>query len=135
MAPGRKKVFESLHFELWVDEPKRLLVCVRTERPFATLMELHAAFALLFSAMDGLGRSKYLLLCDIRRAIGRNDPAFEEAMSKVRPRWLGGFRRVAVLVKSALGSMQIKRYARDDGIERLISSDEHEIDRYLNEAP
>ncbi len=135
MGPGVKKIFESAYFELWVNEARRLLICVRTEAPFASLMELHGAFSALIRVMDTYERSKYLLLCDMRRAIGRNDPEFEQAMTSIRPRWLGGFRRVAVRVKTTLGSMQIRRYSRDDGIERLISSDEQEIEKYLMGAP
>lgn len=135
MREHARQVYESLHFEIWVDEPARLVICVRTEMAFETMVEMHAAFGQLIRTLDALGRSRYVLLCDLRRAHGRNDPVFEEAMSHIRPRWLGGFRRVAVHVKGVLGAMQIKRYARDDGIERLISSDENELEAYLKGAP
>ena len=61
---------------------------------------------------------------DLRAAPGRNDAEFEKLMDDLRPSWLRSFKKVGVLVKSTVGALQIRRYARTDGIERLISSDE-----------
>ena len=66
-------------------------------------------------------------------ALGRNDPEFEVAMERLRPLWVGGFRKVGVLVRSTVGLMQIQRHARHDGVPRLISKDEDELLKYLTE--
>ena len=50
-----------------------------------------------------------------------------------RPGWVGGFRKVGVLVRSTVGVMQIQRHARSDGFERMISTDENELLTYLTE--
>jgi hypothetical protein len=39
-----------------------------------------------------------------------------------------------VLVQSVIGALQVKRYARQDGFERLITSDEAELLRYLTQV-
>ncbi len=42
-----------------------------------------------------------------------------------------GFRRNAVLVRLAVAVLQIRRHAREDGIERLVTDSEDEALAYL----
>jgi hypothetical protein len=114
-----------------VDEQRGLIHSSRTNTPFASMEEVEDAFAELGKVLDGLGRSRYVLLADIRAAPGRNDPQFEAVLQRVRPRWVAGFRKVGVLVQSAVGKLQINRYARQDGIPRLVTDDEEELLQYL----
>ncbi|WP_437955123.1 hypothetical protein WME76_26660 [Sorangium sp. So ce119] len=132
-TPAPRTVWQDDHYTVLVDEPLGIVWNVRTSRPFASVEELEAVKATLCRVLDGLGRSRYALLVDVRAAPGRNDPSFEAALERIRPRWLRGFRRVGVLVQSVVGAMQIQRYARQDGIERLITTDEAAILRYLTE--
>jgi hypothetical protein len=52
------------------------------------------------------------LLIDARDAPARNDAEFEETFARARRPILAQFGRVAVLVRSAVGKLQVTRYAR-----------------------
>ncbi|WP_395832372.1 hypothetical protein [Archangium violaceum] len=126
--------FRNEHFSVYVDERMRLVRTVRSDKPFASLTEFERVFTELGEALDRLDRQRYVILADVRAAPGRNDPDFEAALLRMRPRWLGGFRKVGVLVQTTVGVMQIQRYARQDGIKRLVTIDEAEILRYFSQA-
>jgi hypothetical protein len=126
-----KQVLRNAHFVVRVDEQRGLIHTLRTSTPFASIQEVEAAFAELSAVLDGLGRARYALLADIRAAPGRNDPQFEAALQRLRPTWIAGFRKVGVLVQSAVGKLQISRYARQDGIPRLVTDNEDELLKYL----
>ncbi|AKT38959.1 hypothetical protein [Chondromyces crocatus] len=115
--------FRSPHLVVAVDEAHAHVRVTRTAEPFRTLEELQAAYATLIPALDAIGRAGRTLLVDLRSSPGRNDAAFEQAMRALRPSYLGGYTRVGVLVQSVIGAMQVQRYAREDGIERLITAD------------
>lgn len=116
--------FRSDYFRIRMEREGRVIVLVRTEVPFPSLLAVRPAFEAMFAELDRLGRTGRGLLCDLRAAPGRNDAEFEKLMDDLRPSWLRSFKKVGVLVKSTVGALQIRRYARTDGIERLISSDE-----------
>ncbi|WNG55367.1 hypothetical protein F0U59_11685 [Archangium gephyra] len=126
-----RQVYQDEYFTVLVDDRTDIVRTVRSEKPLEALEELDGIFARLGAALDALGRSKYALLADLRATPGRNDPQFEAVMVRLRPLWIGGFRRVGVLVRSTVGMMQIQRHARHDGVERLISKSEDELLKYL----
>ncbi len=128
-----QEISRNDHFTVLVDERRGLIRTIRSDKPFTSLEQVERVFAELAATLDGLGRSRFSLFCDIRAAPGRNDPQFEATLQRVRPSWISGFRKVAVLVKSAVGQLQIQRYARQDGIERLVSNDEEELLKYLTQ--
>jgi len=128
-----KQVSRNAHFTVLVDERMGLVRTIRSDKPFASLTELESVFAELGDTLDRLGRARYVLLADIRSAPGRNDPQFEAALQRLRPRWVGGFRKVGVLVQSATGLLQVHRYAQQDGIKRLATDDEGEVLKYLTQ--
>jgi hypothetical protein len=128
-----KQVFQNAYFTVVVDERIRLVRTIRSDKPYTSLEEAEAAIMELCAALDGLGRARYALLSDTRAIPGRNDPQFEAALQRLRPLWFSGFRRAGVLVKSAVGLLQVQRYARQDGMKRLISTDEDELLKYLTE--
>ena len=70
----------------------------------------------------------------MRLAPARNDPEFEKTVTALLPAVHAGFLRNAVLAKLAVGALQIRRLAKSDGIERLITSSEDEALRYLKEV-
>ena len=128
-----KQIFRDEYFTLLVDERQAIVRTIRTGKPFASIRDVEVSFEGLIKALDDLGRARYALLADIRAAPGRNDPQFEEALQRVRLKWISGFRKVGVLVQSAVGLLQVKRYARQDGVRRLVTSDEDELLRYLTQ--
>jgi len=133
LLSSSKQVFQNTHFTILVNERMGLVISRRGDKPFASVEELEVVFADFANALDRLDRARYALVADIRAAPGRNDPLFEPVMQRLGPRWFVGFRKVGVLVKSTVGMLQAQRYARKDGISRLISNDEAEMYRYLTQ--
>lgn len=133
VLPQAKQVFQNAYFTVLVEERLRIAVTVRTDKPFGSVAALQGGIGELGDALDRMGRSRYALLVDVRAGPGRNDPDFEAALQRLLPRWLGGFRRVGVLVRSVAGLMQIQRHAKQDGIERWPSTDEAALVKYLTQ--
>ncbi len=103
----------------------------RTSRNWASLAALYESYAGLAMAIDRHGRRGRVLLADLRAGPGRNDQAFETAIAAVRPRVYEGISRSAVLVRTSIGALQVKRHVQEDGIERLVTTDEAEALAYL----
>lgn len=133
LPSSARQIFQDEYFTVFVDERLRIVRSVRSDKQFDVLEDLDGVFARLGSVLDALDRSRYGHLADIRATPGRNDPQFEATLERLRPRWIGGFRKVGVLVRSTVGMMQIQRHARKDGLQRLISKDEDELLKYLTQ--
>ncbi|HZH13542.1 MAG TPA: hypothetical protein VE057_04180 [Archangium sp.] len=131
--PDPKQIFKNEYFTVLVDERMGIVRTVRNDKPFTSMQEVETCFEGLIKALDDLGRERYALFADIRAAPGRNDPQFEATLQRVRLRWVSGFRKVGVLVQSAVGLLQVKRYAKQDGLRQLVTNDEDELVKYLTE--
>ncbi len=69
-------------------------------------------------------RGRFALLVDLRDGPMRNDPAFEQVFRDRQRQLFGGFRRVALLVRTAVGALQINRQARAMGRTAVVFHDE-----------
>lgn len=133
VSSSLRQLYQDEYFTVFVDERMRIVHTIRSDKPFGAIEELDGIFARLGSALDQVERSRYGIFADIRATPGRNDPQFEAALERLRPRWTGGFRKIGVLVRSTAGLLQIQRHARRDGVKRLVSQDEAELLKYLTE--
>lgn len=113
------------------DERRRLVRYTRTSLGFSSISELEETYKNLIQSTLRFDLRHLALLVDLREAPPRNDPAFEEAIARYRGPMMQGFARVAVLVKSAVGRLQVRRHAADDGVANLVTQDEDEALRYL----
>ena len=64
------------------------------------------------------------LVVDLRAAPGRNDDAYEVAVAPFRRALLESAQRVAVLVRTRVGALQVARHAREDGLDVFVTDDE-----------
>lgn len=119
------------HFVVTRESGREIVRVTRTDVPFASLDELETTFQPLQLALDGIGRKRHALLIDTRAAPLRTDPEFERAFEPHRVRLLSGFARVAVLVRSAVGKLQVQRHSRDDGLAVAVFDDEAEAEAWL----
>ena len=119
------------HFELAVDKSRSVVRLSRTTASFVTIVQMEQKYARVFAELDRLGRRGLRLFIDLRRAPGRNDPEFDRAMKRIRPKLFAGFVRVAILVQSSIGALHVARHAREDGLEALVSTDEARLYEYL----
>ncbi|MEY4548594.1 MAG: hypothetical protein RL685_4789 [Pseudomonadota bacterium] len=93
-----------------------LVRVVRTTLPIETLEQVDEVWGAVSRTLIPLDRARHVLLMDMRDAPGRNDDAFERRVAKYRSATVQGFLRVAVLVRSLPGQLQVQRHAREDGL-------------------
>jgi hypothetical protein len=108
-----------------------ILRCTHAARDYPRPEDCALAFEKVAAVIDGLGRHRYALLVDMRLSPMRNDPAYEQALAQARSRLLHGFRRVAVVVRTAAGLLQAKRHRRDDASDVEIFHEEAAALEYL----
>lgn len=95
---------------------------VRSAVAYEDITALTNSFEGVIAALDRVGRKGRVMLFDTRAPRGRNDPEFEQAMARLRPRIDRQFVRIGVLVASAVGALQMRRWVSADGIERIATS-------------
>lgn len=125
------EILHGKHFVVTLDEPARLVRRVRTEERFDSLAELEATYDELVRVLDSVDRTRYAQLVDARLSPARNDDAFEAAVARYHDALYRDFRGVAVLVKSAVGRLQVRRMLDSSRIEAPVFSDEDEALAYL----
>ncbi|MGK3997667.1 hypothetical protein [Sorangium sp. So ce1024] len=130
-----REVLRNAHFVVIVDHTARVVRVTRTAEPFDSIEQIEQKCQEIVGALALVDRSAMSLLLDIRAAPGRNDPRFESATLRLRTAAVRGFTRVAVLVGTSAGALQVRRHVREDGIERMISDDEGELLAYLATPP
>ena len=129
-----REILRTPYFVIHLDESEQLVRMKRTSEPFPSLDAVRRGWLDVFEACDRAGRRGRCFLGDMRQGPARNDPAFEQIVMPLIPLVHRGFVRNAVLVKMAVGALQIKRHAKSDGVERLITSSEEEALQYLREG-
>lgn len=97
---------------------------IRTDVAFRSLEDVELSISEVANALDSLGRANMALLVDLRDGPMRTDTAFEQSMAENRPRILGGITRVAVLVATPLGAMQLARHQRQGALEWTTFNEE-----------
>jgi hypothetical protein len=116
--------FSSPYVSIDVELGLHIVRVTRSEVPLPTLAEIERTFADMSSELDQIGRSRWALLIDLRRVRGAADPRLDEAMARATRPLLAGFPRVAVIVRSATGALQLKRHLREEGPSRDVFQDE-----------
>ena len=103
----------------------------RSEKSFSSLEQLHNEVGRYAERVRSLDRSAYVLLFDLRAVRGRNDDRFEAALNQHRPLLLGGFRRLAMLVRTEVGRLQISRQLRSTPFDAAVFREEPEALAWL----
>jgi hypothetical protein len=104
--------FEGVYLRVGSIPATKIVVVERTH--VASGYDLEDVFGPAEDALRQVKREEFGLLVDCRRAPGRNDAEFERAFEPHRQRLQRGFRRVAVVVSTAHGRLQVERYSRED---------------------
>jgi hypothetical protein len=124
-------LFTSPQITLTTVPDSRLVRYVRTSVPYPSLVDYENLHERAGGVLDQLGRKRHVLLVDMREAVMNNDPAFERAAGRCRQLLVHDFRRMAVLVKTAVGALQVGRHIREDSLEAPVFSDETTAVSYL----
>lgn len=128
------RVFEDAFHTLDLDVEQRVAVLKRTSHEAADAEEVRRAFDAMIAAVRDVPAGKYGLLLDVRKGPLKSDPGFD---ALVRPRiveLVGRFAFTAVFVRTAVGRLQLARYARELGMSIDVFDDERELVAHLEEA-
>jgi hypothetical protein len=113
------------------DSTTRIVRFIRSSVPMASLEEAARNFGQAVSVINALGRSRIRLILDLRQAPSKNEPQYEQAMAEHRRQVAKDIQRVAVLVRTAAGRLQVQRLVKSDHIQQLVVSDEAEAIAHL----
>ena len=109
----------------------RVVRVVRSERQYDTAFELKQERLRLSAALDGLGRDGRSLLIDSRVAPHSTDEKMHEEFRRFRTDVARGFERVAALVRSKVGILQVNRLVGDAIASVQAFDDEAQAMAYL----
>lgn len=115
--------------ELFVE--RAVVKLIRSDVAFDKPEQIVACFDDICGLLATLQRSKFAQLQDLRAARGRNDPLFEKLIARERQRVTAGFRKVAILVRTPVGRMQVERYMKEDGLSGRVFFYEDEALKWL----
>jgi len=118
-----QRVHEDTWFVIDHNPSDRVYRVARTKAPFADLGEVERAYGALHRQVADVPPGSRLLL-DMREAPPRNDPEFEAAVKRARDRSFSRFGRVAVLVRTAVGKLQVHRMNQDLSASVAVFDDE-----------
>lgn len=126
---------ENPYVVVHVDDVQHLVRVRRTSVPYPSVESIEAHFDELIGLFGSRQLERYRCLVDVRDATGRNDDGFERVMGRYRPQLFGRFARAAMIVKTAIGEMQVGRMAREHGGPTIeVFRDEAEALRALGAA-
>ncbi|MCK6588927.1 MAG: hypothetical protein L6Q76_15245 [Polyangiaceae bacterium] len=130
-----RELFVSPHMRLRYDKRYDIVVITRSPVHYDSVVELNETFARLELAVQGVVKQRTVLFIDSREAPMRNDTVFEAAFEENRRRFTKNFKKVAVLVKTAVGKLQVQRHSKIDGVYMGVFTDRADAFAYLELPP
>ncbi len=124
-----RQLYQSEFHTLLCDDVRGLFVYVRSSKRHPTADAFYDDVATSMREALKIG-PQYGLVIDAREAVGRNDDAFEQALTNVRVDFITRFCKVAYLVKSAVGVLQTKRNATKGATDLSSISTMNEAEAY-----
>jgi hypothetical protein len=117
-------LYEGWLAKVSVDETKKAVWLERSSETARDMPAVIRELDAMRQALLGLPTAKMGLVVDTRGTLGRNDPDFEKKIFPAFHAFTQRFARVAVLVKTSAGRMQMSRLVRDNELEYRIFDDE-----------
>jgi hypothetical protein len=128
--PGRV-LHEGRHYRVELRAGTQTIVLVRSGHPFVSQDDVETGCGPVQLILDQLGRSKHNVLVDTREATANNDPVYESWFAAHRRRMVQGFRRAALVTKTAVGGLQNRRLIQTDGTRVVIFTSMDDALAYL----
>lgn len=121
---------DSFALVTW-DERPNVVRWTRTPTPFSSGKASIDSHVALRSAMQPALAARAALLFDVRMAPLRNDPEFDEIGKQYIDPLIAQFDKVAVLVATATGKLQLSRLKRERLLKIEVFNDEALAHSYL----
>lgn len=113
------------------DPARRLVFLTRLATPYESIDALKGVFADVHRATADLNTARMSLFIDSRAAPPRNDPEFEAEFSKLRSALFRQYRRVGLLMQTAIGVLHSTRHAQMDGVDVFVTVDPRALAAHL----
>ena len=128
---GPKEVYRNPYMILRHDVHRRLVIATRTSAAYPTIETMRETFVEMENAIGYVSRPRTMMLVDARPAPPRNDPDFEVEFGRLRKHFLREFQKIATLVQTAVGILQVTRQVRADERAMGVFTDPSEALAYL----
>jgi hypothetical protein len=128
---GPREIYHSPYIVLRYDQARRILVLTRLAEHYPSIDVLRETFAQMETAIAHIWRQKTYLLIDARRSPARNDTVFEAEFARLRKYFLRDMQKVATVVQTAVGVLQVARHMRVDELPPGVFTDVAEALTYL----
>jgi sulfite reductase (NADPH) flavoprotein alpha-component len=125
-----RRLYSSVHWIFEERSDESLSVLRRTPVAWTSLGQLSDENEAILRSLGEHQRSQGLLV-DMREAPIRNDADFENAMAKLRQGLTDHFKRMAILLESNLGELQVTRIERDERRNALATRSESSALKFL----
>ncbi|WP_438017856.1 hypothetical protein WMF18_01635 [Sorangium sp. So ce315] len=117
---GLREIERNPYTAIYHDPTQQLVALKRSSRHYPSIDVLEQNFERIEQALGFVSKQRSVLLVDARDAPLRNDDTFDDAFSRGHARLTQGFKRSAVILKSAIGVLQVGRLSK--GYVRPVST-------------
>jgi hypothetical protein len=110
-----REIFSNPYLVVLIDDVRGVLIVRRTKERFSTTEIIRETFSTALDKSLEFSTPRALLM-DFRDSPLRNDAAFDAAMMSLREKMIAfraRFERHAVLIKTAVGRLQLERIRRE----------------------
>lgn len=130
-----KRIFENKHWTIDEREAGGVLVLARTGERYATGAEVTRAFDEVLTALAPYRAGMRPLLVDLRAVRGRDDAEYERAAAREPDEIAKRFVRVALLVRTAVGELQLRRTLKGIARRMVVFTSEADALAHLEAPP
>lgn len=109
---GLREIERDPYTAVHHDPAQQLVFIKRYSLNYPSIAAIELSFDRINRSLEAIARRRTLLLVDAREAPLRNDDGFENAFAHCHTRLTEGFKRTAVLLKSATGVLQLVRLSK-----------------------
>jgi hypothetical protein len=125
-------LYEDEYSSVTYDASQRMIVYRRNAKAYPTLEAASTSIGSSWKTLPTLGTlSHHTFLMDIREAPMNASEGFDQVARDVGPQLTGRFRRAAVLVRTAVGKLQMNRIRRERQTDLVVFDDESAAMAYL----
>ncbi|KYF68094.1 hypothetical protein BE11_17270 [Sorangium cellulosum] len=107
-----RQIERNPYTALYHDSLQQLVALKRSSLHYPSMEVLEQNFDRLEQALGIISRHRSVLLVDARDAPFRNDDMFDEPFARRHARLVQGFKKTAVILRSAVGVLQVGRITK-----------------------
>ncbi|XXT14857.1 hypothetical protein WME94_31875 [Sorangium sp. So ce429] len=127
-------LLQNEHLTVTYEQELSIVRSTRSELPYPSPDEFIRVHTEALQVYESLDRGRLGHLIDLRRPPMNNDPAFEAATMRTRSMLVQEFAAVAIVVRTAVGSLQVNRLLREENNDNvMVFHDEEVAVGYLHE--